>query len=328
MKRACCAALLLTASTAAAREYGTFDVVGDSISAGVNAGCGERYGWVDMLFGESGCGQPAPADTLTNLWPGITAYNSAISGSTAKDWAWQQPSYMNTVSNHHPDLVVVFIGGNDGLAYAADGAYTEAERNEFCSNLVVVVQKLRCFSPPPEIVLVDYYDLFDGLSASLPDPYGAYRVLSRAAAEGNTIISNTASSNACFFVEIYPSFMHHCYGEAVGDTNHLSPDYVRTPITSFDIHPNTAGHAKIHELVHAMLRELKDMPALASQSSGGAVFLIRWTSGINQTYVVERSTNLITGFDPIATNAATPTLNVFTDSVDNLPAAFYRIRVE
>ena len=309
---------------AMARDYQVFDVVGDSISAGVNPACG-GYGWVNMLFGESGCGYPAPTNTLTNLWPAITSHNSAVSGSKARDWAWAQPSYMQTVSNHHPDLVVVFIGGNDGLAYAADGIYSEVEREEYRTNLISIVQQLRNNDPIPEIVLVDYYDLFDGFSTNLPSPYEGYRVLSAATVGGNAIIEGIAESNGCFFADIYDSFFHHCYGSALGDTQHLSPDYVRTPLSSFDIHPVTAGHAAIHEQIYNALVELKEIPKITTVEYATNQVVIRWRSGIGQQYVVQQSTQLTNGFTSLVTNAGTPTLNACTATLDSVDKAFYRV---
>lgn len=309
------------------REYLVFDVVGDSISAGVNPGCG-TYGWVHMLLGQTNCGQALTSQILTNLWPGITAYNSAISGSTARQWAWASPSYLQTVSNHHPDLVVVFIGGNDGLGYAADGSYSVLEQGEFRTNLTMILQKLRSFSPPPEIIVANYYDLFDGFSSNLPPFYATYTNLSAAVREGNRMIEEIAFSNGCFHVDVYSEFMHHCYGAELGDTNHLSPDYVRTPISAFDIHPVTAGHNAIRELMFARLNELKRIPELTSASAGTNVLSLQWRSGIGQTYVIERSTNVTGDFTGVATNTATPPANVFNGDIDEINPAFYRIRVE
>lgn len=322
------ACLGLWSLPASARDYSVCDVVGDSISAGVNPGCGELYGWVDMLGGEAGCGQPAPTQTIYTLWPTVTVYNSAVSGSTAKDWAWQQPSYLAAVSNHHPDLVVVLIGGNDGLAYAADGVYTEAEKEEFRTNLITIVQKLRNNTPAPEIVMVNYYDFFDGLSTNLPPAYSAYRAFSAAVIEGSRRIEGTATSNGCFFTDIHGPMLHHGYGAELGDTQHLSPDFFRTPLSAFDIHPVTAGHEEIRRQVWLSLAELKEIPKFVAHESSTNRFVIRWRSAFGQAYVVERSTDLIGGFADVATNAGTPTVNVFTDAVEGLDRAFYRIRAE
>lgn len=321
-------ALALFPLSATARDYQVFDVVGDSISAGVNAGCGELYGWVDMLWGEAGCGQSAPTNTIYTLWPTITVYNSAVGGSTAKDWAWQQPSYLQGVSNHHPDLVVVFIGGNDGLAYSADGVYTAEEKEEFRTNLISIVTQLRQNTPVPEILMVNYYDFFDGFSTGLPPAYAAYRAMSAAVVEGNRMIEGTAFSNGCFFTDVYNSCLHHGYGAELGDTQHLSPDYFRTPLSSFDVHPVTAGHDEIREQVWGTLAELKEIPRFVAYEYATNRFVIRWRSGIGQQYVVQRSASLTNGFEPIATNPSTPTCNTYTDAVEAVERAFYRIRVQ
>lgn len=309
------------------RDYLVFDVVGDSISAGVNPGCG-TYGWVHMLFGQTNCGQALTSQILTNLWPGITAYNSAVSGSTARQWAWASPSYLQTVSNHHPDIVVVFIGGNDGLSYANDGNYSAQEQGEFRTNLIMILQKLRTFSPPPEIVVANYYDLFDGFSSNLPPAYATYTNLSAAVRQGNRIIEEIAFSNGCFHVDVHSGFMHHGYGAELGDADHLSPDYVRTPLSAFDIHPVTEGHNAIRELMFERLTELKHIPEFTAASAETNFISLQWRSGFGQSYVIERSTNLTGNFTGIATNTATPPTNVFGEDIGQIIRAFYRIRVE
>jgi lysophospholipase L1-like esterase len=319
---------LLLAIAGAAREYTAFDVVGDSISAGVNPDCTPGlYGWVHRLFGQAGCGQPAPAATLTNLWPGILAYNSAVPGSRAADWAAPGSPLMCTVTNHHPDLVVVFIGGNDGLAYAADGVITPEEREQFRTNLTAIIRTLQSGTPPPELVVVNYYDLFDGFSTNLPPLFAVYRAASQAAVEGNRLIAETAASNGCFFVNIYDDFLHHAYGAELGDSNHLSPDYFRLPLALFDIHPVTAGHAAIHALVYERLQELKQIPRFVHVGREADAVELRWSSGVGQQYQIGRSTNLLAGFVPVATNAATPPRNTFREAVGDTPAACYRLIV-
>jgi lysophospholipase L1-like esterase len=262
--RLCFVALLLAAISAPipAREFTTFDVVGDSISAGVNPSfysSMQAYGWVQMLFGEGGGTLPTPmTNTLQTLWPGITQYNSAISGSKASDWAPVNSSYMTTVLNHHPDLVVVMIGGNDYLADIADGTFTSAEVAAYRTNLETIIDRLRANTPRPQLILVDYYDLADGYSANVPALYSQYRAFSPGTVQANQVIHDVAEQKGTELVSIYDSFFHHAYGGALGDTGHLSPDYFRMPITSLDIHPITVGHQVIYQLVYAKLQSLKD----------------------------------------------------------------------
>ena len=321
-----CWLVLLLMPVAEGRNYEVFDVVGDSISAGVNPGCG-TYGWVQMLFGQSACGQDATAETLTNLWPGITAYNSAVSGSTARDWAWAQPAYLQTVSNHHPDLVVVFIGGNDGLAYAS-GGYTEQEKGEFRTNLVTIIQQLRNNTPVPDIVVANYYDLFDGLSTNLPAGYSNYRALSSVVVTGNQVIAEIASGNGCFHVDVHAEFLHHAYGAELGDAGRLVPDYVRTPLAAFDIHPVTAGHDAIRRLMFRRLSELKEIPLFTAAPGVDGQAILHWRSSIGQTYVVQRAAEATNNYLGIATNAGAPPFNTVTDSVEGLGRAYYRLKVE
>jgi hypothetical protein len=56
-------------------------------------------------------------------------------------------------------------------------------------------------------------------------------------------------------------------------------------------------------------------------------FILRWQSATDQTYTVKATTNLIRGFGLlVATNvAATPPINVYTDTVEGVIQKFYRI---
>ncbi len=320
--------LLIVINKAFANDYTSFDVVGDSISDGINPDSAEKYGWVHMLFGLDGAGQPAKSNTIFTIWPDIHATNHAVSGSKASDWA--QPGALNEVISNDPDLVVLFIGGNDFFAYIADGELSPEEAYEYQTNLLTIIDTLRSNTPVPEIIIIDYYDLFDGYSTNLPAPYEAYRSMSGSAIIGNEMLRNIAESMNCYYLSIYNDFMRHCYGEELGDTEHLSPDYVDTPLTDFDIHPNTAGHNKLYERVYQQLVELKDIPKFIDLNMSTDSLTMKWSSGIAQSYVLERATNMIdpSFFLPIATNAGTPPDNVYTDTVSEIDRAFYRIRVQ
>ena len=250
------------------RQYGIyekFDVVGDSISANANpqhAG----FGWVKMMFGDGysdgSTNIPPKANTIYTLWPSISAANHALGGSKASDWASEGYSGMHNVTSGLPDLVVVYIGGNDLLSYTVspDGL-SQADAEEYRTNLMTIIDILRTNETVPDIILVNYYDLFDGYSTEL-ESWGIpllypYTNLSEYTMLGNKVIEEVADEKGCYIVNtIYSNFMHHCYGEALGDTNHLSPDYVRTPISILDIHPNTDGHTEIYEQVYEKLHEL------------------------------------------------------------------------
>lgn len=255
------------ALAAQAKDYAVFDVVGDSISYGINRDYPlGAYGWVHMMSGQGGGAYPTPKTlTINTLWPGITKYNSAISGSRASDWAATPTTPLTTVLNHHPDLVVVFIGGNDFLAYCADGTVTAAELAQYRHNLETILDRLRANTPRPDIIVVDYYDLADGYSANLPGLFAAYRALSQAAVNGNQIIHEVAQEKGVQQLTIYNDFLHHGYGGTLGDSNHLSPDYFPMPMTTnFDIHPVTAGHSAIYEAMYAKLRQMKETTLRAS----------------------------------------------------------------
>lgn len=246
------------------KNYSVFDVVGDSISAGFNpdySTSSATYGWVQMLFGLGGIPYPAPKpNTIYTLWSGITAYNSARSGSKAFEWA-MNTTWLNEVKNHHPDLVVVYIGGNDFLFYSTLGPITDTELNIYRNNLRTIIDSLHNNTPRPDIIVVNYYDLFDGLSQSLPNiyPINQYRTLSDTAIRGNQVIQEVAIEKGCYLVTVYTDFMHHCYGIDLVDTQHLTPDFVKLHLlNNFNIHPNTNGHSKIYDKVYAQLVMLKN----------------------------------------------------------------------
>jgi lysophospholipase L1-like esterase len=333
-----CAALLSTVmicSLCQARDYSVIDIVGDSVSDGINPDFYlqlQKYGWAHMLYGQPGPVDPPSEFAITNLWPEITKHNSAVSGSTAAEWADTNspPAYLATVLANHPDLVVIMIGGNDFLAYVEDGSFSYQEMQEYETNLNRIIGILRNNTPVPEIVMVDYYDLADGLSPQLPPAYANYRPMSSAVVAGNQLLRDIAASNGCFFVDIYDDFMHHCYGTELGDTNHLSPDYVRTPLALLDIHPVTPGHQKICELVYRQFEVLKDIPKFTDLEYGPQGLVLKWSSGINQQYTIQWSTNLLTtnGFHSLDSFQGTPPMNVHSLPLSATNRIFYRIRVE
>jgi hypothetical protein len=64
------------------------------------------------------------------------------------------------------------------------------------------------------------------------------------------------------------------------------------------------------------------------QVSGGTT-LVSWASASGRVYRIERATNLLETFDPVATAVgAVPPLNVFTDVVSSASSCFYRIQLE
>ena len=105
-------------AASAGTPYLSFGLVGDSISAGWNSeGLTSGDGWVDLLFGDSITGVASSADTIARLWPGIETQNEAVSGSTASEWSAPGFGPMGVLLARSPDLVVVFIGGNDLIGY-------------------------------------------------------------------------------------------------------------------------------------------------------------------------------------------------------------------
>ena len=256
--------LLIANCQKATAQFKVFDVVGDSISAGVNPDEIGNAGWVHLLFGEYGSQR-----MIDELFTGIQKNNSAVSGSTAEKWADEAEGLMDALLNRQPELVVVMIGGNDYILYGMDGDMTAAEFAIFRQNVSAIIDRLQALNPTPQILLVNYYDLFDGLSQNLPSIYSVYSGMSQDVVTGNQILAEVAEEKGCIYVDgVYDDFMHHCYGAALGDNAHLQPDYVNLPIIpNFDIHPVTAGHEVIYQNVYNALRKLANSYRTSAKKS-------------------------------------------------------------
>jgi acyl-CoA thioesterase-1 len=97
-------------STAAAH---TILVLGDSLSSG--HGIDERQGWVNLL-----------RQKLEDNGYSYDVVNASVSGDTTQDGLSRlRPA----LERHHPDIVVVELGGNDGLrAFATDAIRANLSR--------------------------------------------------------------------------------------------------------------------------------------------------------------------------------------------------------
>jgi len=313
-----CAAAL----AAQGKEYAVFDVIGDSISAGNNP---EQpgLGWVQMLEGAD-----ATTNTLESLWPGIEINNSASSGSTAEEWAADFGGRLSAVKERNPDLVVIFIGGNDLTTYIEGNRLETAEAEEYRTHLTSIVTHLQNNTPTPELVLIQYYDLFDGFSKNLTGEQQGKTNATEAVTILNQIIQEVAASNECHWVDsVHENFLHHGYGAELGDTNHLVPDYLNIPLANFDVHPITAGHRKIHELIFKKLDYLKryDVPEAWMAEFGLSNFeedapldpdtdgLLTWQEYITDS-VPTNSASPANNASSISTDAGTPQLSFSTST--------------
>ncbi len=69
--------------------------------------------------------------------------------------------------------------------------------------------------------------------------------------------------------------------------------------------------------------------AATNNPSTSGKFVVSWQSVSSKMYKVMATTNLLTGFTDLATNIqATPTMNVYTDSVGSAETKFYRVKLE
>lgn len=248
--------ILLVPFCSWAKQYNVVDVMGDSLGAGFNPDFGV-YGWVNMLYGEGGGILPPPPETtIDSLWPGIVKHNSSAAGSTLQDWVNPATGLLNSVKSHNPDLVLFQLGGNDFLALMQDGTFSVSDKNRVSQDLAFLLDELSTWDPQPDVVCINYYDLFDGYSTNLSLQYFGYRAMSQTIVEGNQILNEGATARDLNVVDIFGDFLHHGYGVELGAPQHLSPDFFDMPTSNFDIHPVTTGHYQIYENILAKLLEL------------------------------------------------------------------------
>ena len=93
------AVLFLAGAAADAGASTRLLVLGDSISAGYGIDIAD--GWVRLL-----------ADRLDDTLPGSTVVNASVSGETTSGGVVRLPG---ALERHSPDLVIIELGGNDGL---------------------------------------------------------------------------------------------------------------------------------------------------------------------------------------------------------------------
>jgi len=91
--------LLFTASCQAEEHHRAILIIGDSLSAGY--GIDAKQSWVALL-----------QDRLTAEGYGYRVVNASISGDTTSGGLRRLP---RALEQHHPDIVVLELGGNDGL---------------------------------------------------------------------------------------------------------------------------------------------------------------------------------------------------------------------
>jgi hypothetical protein len=72
------------------------------------------------------------------------------------------------------------------------------------------------------------------------------------------------------------------------------------------------------------------MYAATNNPAADGKFVVRWQSVTGKYYTVMATTNLLVAFTNLMpTNiAATPDVNVYTDSVGNAETKFYRVKLE
>lgn len=145
-------ALLLLAASAAANERSTLLVMGDSLSAAY--GIERQEGWVSLL--------------AARLDGKAEVINASISGETSSGGAGRLPELLG---QHAPDIVLLELGGNDGLRGLPPG--------QFEANLAGMIEASREAGAAVLLLGIDippnygqaYRDAFTGVYQRLADEY-------------------------------------------------------------------------------------------------------------------------------------------------------------
>jgi len=256
-----------------AREYKVLDIIGDSLTIGTNPdyfAIQKSYGWVEMLLGQGGGDFPPAKDkTLYTLWPGIEVSNVSYQGAQLWQWGDSASTYTQNVLNHHPDLVLIQIGGIDITAgymdfgHTGDFTFYEWEKENFRRNLRTLIGRLQANAPRPDVLFLGYFDAYDGLSWKLPATSETH-FASESVLEGNGMLLSIAQQMGFPVVDLYSVFLHHTYGHDLFFADPLAtlPIYMAMPLaTRHNGHPVTAGHSAIYEAVYKHLQAMKYPPA-------------------------------------------------------------------
>lgn len=252
-------------------------VLGDSVSHGLNISLHPHkpsFGWVQFWqgLGEPGLGlSPLSADETVQGLLGPQAYvrNFARAGSKISDWVADR--WLAPVLAFAPRNLIVLIGGNDLLAAVQDGDFTEADQEGLARSLNRLFDKLAAGLPDTQVLVLGYYDLFDGFSERLPFVAARLRGLSLWTAQANQALEDAARARGWAYHDLGPAFRHHAYGSDLGDPDSRPEAYFRRPLAGgYDIHPNTAGHRALAQQVSAALRALTAAQALSAPVSGSS----------------------------------------------------------
>jgi len=149
--------LLFTASCQAEEHHRAILIVGDSLSAGY--GIDAKQSWVALL-----------QDRLTAEGYGYRVINASISGDTTSGGLRRLP---RALEQHSPDIVVIELGGNDGLR----GTPTTVIRSNLASMIELSqttgAHVLIAGMQMPPNYGAEYTGKFSAVYAELADDYDA-----------------------------------------------------------------------------------------------------------------------------------------------------------
>lgn len=158
---------------------------------------------------------------------------------------------MSNLLKFNPEITLLYIGGNDFLGQMySKGTFSASDRTTFYSNISGIIDRLRIVNSNMIIIVLGYYDLFDGFSTNLSNPAlnsnSSISILARLSEESKTVndgLHTLVTQKRCESLvnEVYTAFMRHAYGRFLGDTQ-AGTFYMRgSDLSGFNIHPAEGG---------------------------------------------------------------------------------------
>jgi len=146
---------------------------------------------------------------------GISLFDSARSGATARTFTADLPGYLDSVAAAAPDLVTITLGANDAFVR------TPAEFEEDYRTLIDGLQSL---DDPPSIMLIGEFVPGTGLTRGLAGDVDDYR----------SVVERLADETGCDYVDLADA---------------LPADGVASLLSADGVHPNDAGQRVIADFV-------------------------------------------------------------------------------
>ena len=224
---------------------------------------------------------------------GVDYYNLAVDGATSGDLLALLKETDIAALLAEQDIVVISIGGNDilsiffalakqalglaptasnlelqaaiestpnavsviGMALLLNQSKLTAATNAFPENLSAIVKEIKSANPDAQLIIQTIYNPFSGVPGMETLSAAAETIISQM----NGVIYSDVTAGGYEVADIYGEFQDNAL--------------LYTNIGEFDIHPNTAGHEKIFELLYEMIA-VEDLPDLSTANDWAHEYII------------------------------------------------------